>query len=87
MIIYKIFLNTLAGNFNRSEWEGAKVNLMTMHAAKGLSLMLFSFLVGKRFVSSSKSLEEKGDFALEEERRLAYVGITRAKKRLIYLLQ
>ena len=27
-----------------------------------------------------KSLEEKGDFALEEERRLAYVGITRAKK-------
>ena len=28
-----------------------------------------------------KSLEEKGDFALEEERRLAYVGITRAKKK------
>ena len=27
-----------------------------------------------------KSLEEKGDFALKEERRLAYVGITRAKK-------
>ena len=29
-----------------------------------------------------KSLEEKGDFALEEERRLAYVGITRAKRGL-----
>ena len=39
------------------------------------------FLPGwKRDFSSSKSLEEKGDFALEEERRLAYVGITRAKK-------
>ena len=36
--------------------------------------------MGRGFISSSKSLEEKGDFALEEERRLAYVGITRAKK-------
>ena len=36
--------------------------------------------MGRRFVSSSKVFTEKGDFALEEERRLAYVGITRAKK-------
>ena len=36
--------------------------------------------MGRGFVSSPKSLQEKGDFALEEERRLAYVGITRAKK-------
>ena len=35
--------------------------------------------MGRRFISSSKS-SKKGDFALEEERRLAYVGITRAKK-------
>ena len=36
--------------------------------------------MGRRAFSSSKSLEEKGDKGLEEERRLAYVGITRAKK-------
>ena len=33
---------------NDQEWEGAKINLMTMHAAKGLSLMLFFFQVGKK---------------------------------------
>ena len=36
--------------------------------------------MGRRIIPHQKSLEEKGDFALEEERRLAYVGITRAKK-------
>ena len=36
--------------------------------------------MGRRIISSSKIFGEKGDFALEEERRLAYVGITRAKK-------
>ena len=36
------------------EWEGEKVNLMTMHAAKDLSLTLFFYQVGKRFVSSPK---------------------------------
>ena len=63
------------------EWEGAKINLMTMHAAKGLEFDVVFLPDGKGVVPSSKSLEEKGDFALEEERRLAYVGITRAKKR------
>jgi len=63
------------------EWEGEKINLMTMHAAKGLEFDVI-FLPGweEGLFPHQKSLEEKGDLALEEERRLAYVGITRAKK-------
>jgi len=63
------------------EWEGEKINLMTMHAAKGLEFDVV-FLPGweEGLFPHQKSLEEKGDAGLEEERRLAYVGITRAKK-------
>jgi len=63
------------------DWNGQKINLMTIHAAKGLEFDAV-FLPGweEGLFPHQKSLEEKGDFALEEERRLAYVALTRAKK-------
>ena len=62
-------------------WQSEKVNLMTMHSSKGLEFDVV-FLPGweEGLFPHQKSIEEKGENGLEEERRLAYVGITRAKK-------
>ena len=66
------------------DWEGEKVNMMTMHGSKGLEFDAV-FLPGweEGLFPHQKSIEEKGQNGLEEERRLAYVGITRAKKKAL----
>ena len=58
------------------------VNLLTLHAAKGLEFDNV-FLPGweEEIFPNKKSIDEKFNKGLEEERRLAYVGLTRAKKR------
>ncbi len=63
-----------------NDWDGEKVNLMTMHASKGLEFDVV-FLPGweEGLFPHQKSIDEKGHQGLEEERRLAYVGVTRAK--------
>ena len=63
------------------KWDGEKINLMTMHGSKGLEFDVV-FLPGweEGLFPHQKSIDEKGQDGLEEERRLAYVGITRAKK-------
>lgn len=62
---------------------GGTIKIMTLHAAKGLEFDLV-FLPGweEGIFPHQKSLNEEGYKGLEEERRIAYVGITRAKKEL-----
>ena len=65
-----------------SNQYGKKVSLMTLHAAKGLEFD-YVFLPGweEGVFPNQRAVDEGGLEALEEERRLAYVGVTRAKKK------
>ncbi len=66
---------------NESEEQGEKVSIMTLHAAKGLEFPVV-FLPGWEdgLFPSQRSMDESGLKGVEEERRLAYVGITRAEE-------
>ena len=71
---------------NDASDEGEKVTIMTMHAAKGLEFDQV-FLPGweEGVFPSQRALDEGGLASLEEERRLAYVAITRARRRCTIL--
>jgi len=67
---------------NDADRDADKVTIMTIHAAKGLEFGTV-FLAGweEGVFPSQRSLDEGGNASLEEERRLAYVAITRARRK------
>ncbi|MDV3456560.1 UvrD-helicase domain-containing protein [Sphingomonas sp. HF-S4] len=71
---------------NEAQADEAKVTIMTIHAAKGLEYDTV-FLVGweEGIFPSQRALDEGGLASLEEERRLAYVAITRARRKATIL--
>lgn len=66
------------------EEDKGKVNLMTVHASKGLEFPVV-FIAGAEegLMPHQRAVDEGGDAAVEEERRLFYVAVTRAQKRLL----
>ena len=69
---------------NDEQTDDAKLSMMTLHGAKGLEFDTV-FLPGweEGVFPNQRALDEGGNKSLEEERRLAYVGITRARKRAV----
>ena len=79
----KDYLNAVAIVGDEKEDDGNKVNLMTMHASKGLEFRLV-YLAGIEddVIPSQRALEENAK-NIDEERRLFYVAITRAREKLV----
>lgn len=73
------YVSLVLDNNDQATFE--KVTISTIHAAKGLEYRTV-FIPGfeENILPHQKALEEKGDLGIEEERRLCYVAITRAKK-------
>ncbi|MFL5257265.1 MAG: ATP-dependent helicase [Rhodopila sp.] len=69
---------------NEEQADDDKVSLMTLHGAKGLEFDTV-FLPGweEGVFPNQRAMDENGNKGLEEERRLAYVGLTRARRRAI----
>lgn len=83
----KEFINQISLQANENDdGEGDKVKLMTIHAAKGLEFPnVFILGMSEGIFPSAKTIEERKEYGLEEERRLCYVAITRAEKSLTML--
>ena len=75
-------VSLLTENINQKDIQD-KTSLMTLHSAKGLEFD-YVFLPGweEGIFPNQRNIDEYGNKGLEEERRLAYVGITRARKKL-----
>lgn len=86
-VTLKEFINQISlQSGDDSEEEADKAKLMTIHAAKGLEFPCV-FIVGfsEGIFPSPKTIEARKQLGLEEERRLCYVAITRAEKKLFIL--
>lgn len=83
-ITLKEFINQISlQSEDEGEESAEKVKLMTIHAAKGLEFpVVFAIGFSEGVFPSSKTIEERKQLGLEEERRLCYVAITRAEKEL-----
>ena len=79
----KDYLNAVAIVGDEKEDDGNKVNLMTMHASKGLEFRIVHLAgVEDDIIPSARALEESSR-NIDEERRLFYVAITRAREKLV----
>ncbi len=79
------YVNEISLYTDKSEYSFASdyVSLMTVHAAKGLEFQnIFICGFSDGIFPSKRAMSEGGDLALEEERRLAYVAVTRTKTNL-----
>ena len=81
--ILELFLDQVAlvSDLDEAEMRDDRVSLMTVHSAKGLEFPVV-FLVGMEEGIFPHAASSRDDLAIEEERRLCYVGMTRAMERL-----